>query len=380
MQKQYNVEDLQIDQKLIKEPFALLEFEKKLSKQMKPYYNIELGDKTGKIRAKAWTESIPNLDTNAEVGNIVAITGKVQSYADKPQIIVERLEVVDDIAPEEFLVVTERDRSQMADDLKAEIDKTQNQYLKQLLDLFWNNDDYRDKFINFPAGEYVHHGYVGGLIEHVWEMNELSKPYLKMYKNLDRDLLFTGIFFHDIGKLEELDIVGATIIRTVSGRLITHIPQGLLFVDHLIQQIPDFPEMLKDKVFHMILSHQGKLEFGSPVVPQLLEALVLSQIDDAGASMNQAVKHIEKEYQTGNEFTDYHKWLKRSFYQKDYYSDPNKTDESIDGSSSTAITSDEKRFDRAIRSHATNNSDIVRNTDSAEESESMKKDKQNSLF
>ncbi len=335
MQKKNNITDLQLDQKLIDEPFALLELEKKLSKQQKPYFNIELGDKTGRIRAKAWTEAIPNIDTNAKNGDIVAITGKVQEYAGKPQIIVEKLEVVDDIAPEEFLVVTTRDRDQMMSDLSSEISKTKNPHLKKLLELFWNNDEYRDKFVNFPAAEYVHHGYVGGLIEHVWEMNELSKPYLKLYPNLDRDLLFTGIFFHDVGKLNELDIVGATIIRTNSGRLVAHIGQGLLFVDKLISQIPDFPEDLKNKVYHMILSHQGSLEHGSPVVPQLIESLVLSQIDDASASMNQAVKHIEKEYQTGNDFTDYHKWLKRSFYQKDYYGElsnenPNDLDSSTD--------------------------------------------------
>ena len=153
-------------------------------------------------------------------------------------------------------------------------------------------------------------------------MNKLSKPYFEIYPQLNRDLFFTGLFFHDIGKLEELDIVGATIVKTDEGNLIAHIGQGLLFLDRLINKnISSMPEKLRNKLFHLILSHQGSLEHGSPVPPQTLEALVLSIVDDSGAKMNQATKHIEKNLITGESFTDYHKQLGTSFYQKDYLAD-----------------------------------------------------------
>ena len=322
MEKRYSVADLKIDQKIDKEFFALNEFERKLSRLDKPYYNLVLSDKTGEIRGKIWSDALKDCDESAQIGDIVEVNGIVQEYNGRPQLIVERLLVTKGLPPEEFLPVTARDRSLMIEDLEKDIEITSNPFLKKLLNSFWTNPEYRDRFVNFPAGMYVHHGYVGGLIEHVWEMNILSKPFLQIYPMLDRDLFFTGLFFHDIGKLEELDIVGATIVKTDQGNLIAHIGQGLLFVDMLIRDnVPSFPQYLKDKLYHMILAHQGALEKGSPVVPATLEAIVLSMVDDNGAKMNQAVKHIEKNIQTGENFTEYHKWLGTSLFQKDYVTD-----------------------------------------------------------
>lgn len=310
--------DLRIDQRLNGEAYALKEFEKKVSRQDKPYYNVNLGDKTGEIRGKVWFECIANCDSNLKVGQIVEVIGVVQEYTGKLQIIVESLKACQDMAPDQFLPMTSRNRAEMADDIEDAINEVKDPHLRKLLNLFWTNPDYRDRYINFPAGEYVHHGYIGGMLEHVWEMYKLSLPYFEIYPQLNRDLYFTGLFFHDIGKLEELDIIGATIVRTVQGRLVAHIGQGLLFVHDLIEQIPSFPEHLRYKLYHLILSHQGELEFGSPIRPQTLEALVLSSVDNNSAQMNQATKHIEKNLENGEEFTDYHKWLGRSFYQKDF--------------------------------------------------------------
>ncbi len=324
MQKTYSVQDLKIDQKITNEFFALADFEKKTSRQDKPYYNLVLSDKTGEIRGKIWSEGILNTDEFAKVGDIVEVSGTVQEYNGKAQLIIESLRVSKNMPPEEFLPVTARDRSMMTSDIEAEIEATGNPFLHKLLMAFWSNPQYRDKYVNFPAGMYVHHGYVGGLLEHVWEMNKLSKPFIEIYPMIDRDLFFTGLFFHDIGKLEELDIVGASIIKTNQGNLVAHIGQGILFLDRLIaEKISSFPANLKDKLYHMILSHQGALEKGSPVVPSTIEALVLSMVDDSGAKMNQAIKHIEKNLTTGEDFTEYHKWLGTSLYQKDYIEESN---------------------------------------------------------
>jgi 3'-5' exoribonuclease len=321
MEKRISIADLRIDQQLTDASFALNEIEKKISKQSKPYYNLELSDKTGEIRAKIWGENIGNVDDSVKVGDIVAVTGVVQEYAGKPQLILKSLAIVKDMAPEEFLPICSRDRSTMTDDFENAIQDLKNPYLKNLLLTFWENPYYKDRFINYPAGEYVHHGYVGGLLEHTWEMYQLSKPYFMLYPQMNWDIFFAGLFFHDIGKIEELDIVGATIIRTTAGKLVAHIGQGLLLVDRLVREVPDFPEDLKNKLYHLILSHQGDLDKGSPIVPQTLEGIVLSLVDNSGAAMNQAAKHIEKNLDTGEEFTEFHKWLKRSLYQKDLLSD-----------------------------------------------------------
>ncbi len=318
MSDKLSISDFSIGGKVTDVPLALKEFEQKVSRQGKPYYNINLGDKTGEIRGKVWTENMNKVDDDLVIGQIVEVTGDIQEYAGKPQIIIEKLIACTDMAPEDFLPVSSRDRSHMQEVMEQEIQKTANPHLKKILENFWNNTESRDKYVNFPAAEYVHHSYVGGLLEHTYEMWMLGQPFLQLYPQIDRDLFFTGLFFHDVGKIEELDIVGAAIIRTTAGKLVAHIGQGLVILDRLIKDIPDFPEDLRDKLFHLILSHQGKLEFGSPVKPQMIESLVLSMVDVNSADMNQATKHIEKFLETGEEFTDYHKWLGRSLYKKDY--------------------------------------------------------------
>lgn len=324
MQKTLSVSDLKLDQKISDVPFALKEFELKSSQQGKPYYNVLLGDKTGEIRAKVFSEEISNCDTSVKPGQIVAVTGKVTEYLGKPQFVVERMRCINDMAPEEFLPVTSRDRSQMMEGLMSEIQNVKNPHLKALLESFWGNQSNKDLFFNYPAAEMVHHAYIGGLLEHTWEMYNLAKPYTKLYPQLDWEVLFTGLIFHDIGKLEELEIAGATLARSTAGKLVAHISQGLLMVDRVIEKMPDFPTELRNKLYHLILSHQGKLEFGSPVQPQTLEAMILNYVDISSAELNQAIKHIERNLMTGEEFTDRHKWLERGLYQKDFLSEANK--------------------------------------------------------
>ncbi len=318
MQKTLSVADLKTDQKISQVPFALKELELKTSQQNRPYYNVLLADKTGEVRARIFPENFSAVDTNAKAGQIVVINGSVGEYLGKLQIVIESMQIATGMAPEEFLPITSRNRSEMMEDLMNEIQKVQNPHLKTLLEAFWQNQANRDMFSNYPAAEMVHHAYIGGLLEHTWEMYVLSKPFIKLYPQLDWDLLFTGLILHDIGKLEELEIVGATIIRNTAGKLIAHISQGLLMVDRIVSGLPEFPLDLKNKLYHLILSHQGKLEFGSPIQPQTLEAMVLSFVDINSAELNQAAKHIERNLFTGEEFTERHKWLGRGFYQKDF--------------------------------------------------------------
>lgn len=309
--KSVYLKDIRVGMKVDKEPFVLQEYEVKNSKQGKQYYNVKFGDRTGELRGKVWGENMPNCDKDAKVGDIVSVTGTIQEYAGKPQIIVDSFVVANDFPVEEFLPTTSRNRESMIEFIDNAIRSVKNEYYRKLLLLFWDNPQFKDLYVNYPAAEYVHHGYVGGLLEHVWEMWKLTQPFFELYPMLDKDLLFTGLFFHDVGKIEELEIRGATIVRTKAGRLVAHIGQGLLIVDRLVQSIEDFPIDLRDKLYHLILSHQGELEYGSPVKPQMLEAIVLNMVDMNSANMNQATKHLENDRSTG-EFTDYHKWLKRS--------------------------------------------------------------------
>ncbi len=316
--KKLNIAEIEIDQKIGEEVFILKEFERKVSKSDNYYYNVKIGDRSGELRGKVWPEAMNNVETGLSVGDIVILSGIVQEYNGKPQIIISRMRKAVDMAPEEFLDVTSRDRAQIMSVFEEEISNITDPYLKVLLDKFWQNGSLKDKFMNYPAGEYVHHAYIGGLIEHTYEMLEMSRPFFRLYPQLNWDLFFTGLFFHDIGKIEEFDIVGATIMRSSAGKFVAHIGQGLLIVDRLVREIPEFPELLRDKLYHLILSHQGELQYGSPIKPQTLEAMVLSFVDANSAYMNQAVKHIERSLPSGEDFTDYHKYLGRSLWQGDY--------------------------------------------------------------
>ena len=318
MNKTISVSDLKNDQKIEYVPFALKELDKKVSRQEKPYFNVLLGDKTGEMRGKVWTENMVNVDNSAKVGDIVAISGLVQEYAGKPQIIIESIEKVVGVAPEEFLSVTKRDRDAMNEELTKAIEDTKNPYIKKLLTNFWEDQNWHDRYFNHPAAEYVHHGYIGGMMEHVWEMWNLAQPYIKLYPQVDRDVILAGIIFHDLGKLEELDIVGATIVRTRSGKLVAHIGQGLILVSAFIDKVDDFPEDLREKILHIVLSHHGEVEKGSPVVPQTLEAMIVHFVDINGQDMRLAIGQMEIDLANGDDFTDYNKYLKRSLYQADY--------------------------------------------------------------
>jgi 3'-5' exoribonuclease len=317
--KNLSIKDLQINSKFNREYFVLRDLEKKSSRQDKSYYNFQIADKTGELRGKVWSENMPFVDADLRVGDIVVVSGEVQEYAGKPQIIATEIKKSSDMAPEEFMPVTSRDRSEMLAVLENEIKNIKNPYLKGLLNIFWNDQKWKDLYLNYPAGEYVHHAYVGGLLEHVYEMLELSRPFFRIYPNLNWDLFFCGLLLHDVGKLEEFEVQGATIVRTFDGKMLGHIVQGALIVDRIINKIDGFPSDLKTKLLHLILSHQGSLEFGSPVKPLMLESLILSYVDVNGAEMNQATKHIEKALDPGDNFTEYHKWLGRSLWIGDYY-------------------------------------------------------------
>lgn len=315
--KEVFVKDVRIDQKVYNEPFSLRELEVKASRAGKTYYNIKLGDKTGEIRGKVWTENMSNVDSNLSIGDIVYVTGQIQEFNSNVQIIADSIRLAKDFPADEFLETTKRDRSNMASDLDDAFNNISNPYLKELALTVWNGE-LKDRMMNYPAGEYVHHGYVGGFLEHIWEMWQLAKSYINIYEKLDKDLVLVGILVHDIGKMEELEITGTSIERTFEGKLIAHLSMGLIYVEKLISKIENFPEILRAKVLHIIISHNGSVEFGSPVKIQTLEAYVVWLVDKSSADMNMATGQITKDLGISGLFSGYNKWLGTSMYQGDY--------------------------------------------------------------
>lgn len=184
--------------------------------------------------------------------------------------------------------------------------------VKDLIKDIFSDSDLKEKFKTAPAAELVHHDYVGGVLEHVYDMLRFSVPYKEIYPQIRYSELVFGIIFHDIGKIYELSQSGVALSRTMSGYLIGHISQGYGLIEKKIPK--EFNEFKKDRLLHMILSHHGQLEYGSPIKPMTLEALALSIIDIASSQLEIAVKHIEQNEVDERGKTAFNRHLETSFF------------------------------------------------------------------
>ena len=262
-----------------------------MTKSGKPYDNVILQDKTGALDAMIWDvgsvgiEEFDAMDYKAITGDITSFQGNLQSSIKRARKVNEG-----EYDPADYLPVSDNDVEVMYKELMGFIGSVKNQYLSQLLHSFFDNKEFERRF-KFPsAAKSVHHGFVGGLLEHTLGVTKNCDYFAKMYPILNRDLLLTAAIFHDIGKLEELSTFPEN-DYTDDGQLLGHIIIGTEMVGDRIRTIPDFPKGLASELKHCILAHHGELEFGSPKKPALPEALALSFADNIDAKM-EAVREI----------------------------------------------------------------------------------------
>ena len=255
---------------------------------------IELRDKTGTIDAKKWTKGAETtaLHDSLKGVQIIKISGDVDEFRNMPSITLDKNpEIVSDYEfPEDFILTTKKDIQQMIEELKNEISKISNTHIKQLLESFSEDDEFMKIFSRAAAAKKMHHNFVGGLLEHVLNLIAISKTVQARHPELDSDLLVAACILHDIGKVEELDM-GVKIDFSDDGRFYSHISIGFRMVSKMIEKISDFPKELERKILHIILSHHGKQEYGSPVKPMFLEAIAFHHIDNSDATI-QKVKQI----------------------------------------------------------------------------------------
>jgi len=282
--------------------------------QNKDYIDLVLSDKSGEITAKIWEDNLNNCDT-FEIGDIISLGGKINTFKDKNQLIITFLQKANNEETSDFLPESEKDIDKLFKIILDHVNNVQNDHLKKLLNIYFKDKDFLKRFKKAPAAERLHHAYVGGFVEHISEMLELADSLCANYPRIDRDLLTVGIIFHDIGKLEELGL-NHTIYRTIPGALIGHLLLGAIMIDKAIDSIEDFPTELRVKVLHLIASHHGKLEFGSPVLPQTREAVALCQIDDLSTKQNVADKVIFANQDSGVDFSDRNFALETKLYLK----------------------------------------------------------------
>jgi 3'-5' exoribonuclease len=219
----------------------------------------------------------------------------------------------DRIDPSDFLPQTSRDIEGMFKRLVKRMDSITTDYLKALIDAFFKDKEFVNKFKTAPAAKKMHHAYIGGLLEHTLSMTSLADKIAGHYSGIDRDLLIAGAILHDIGKVDEFEYQ-FKIDYSDKGRLLNHIVIGLKMVDEKLSEIKHFPEDQMLLLKHLIVSHHGTREFGSPEPPKTIEAVLLNYIDEIDSKVN-AIRDFIASEDPDETWTSYHRLLERHFYK-----------------------------------------------------------------
>ncbi len=280
------------------------------------YLTIKLADRTGEIDGKLW-DNAEEVAGKFDREDFVRIKGMVASYQGTMQVKMKTLEKVDDSKVDiaNFIQSSPRDIEEMAHELRAVADGIADVHLKRLMNSFLNDKLFIEAFRRTPAAKTLHHNYIGGLLEHVLELISLCKDVARHFSTIDGDLLVTGAFLHDIGKVRELS-VRKSIEYTTEGRLIGHISLGYEMLVEKIKSLPRFPEETAMLLKHIMLSHHGEYEFGSPKRPKIQEAVVIHYLDDLSAKVNNFQATLKKENVGEGEWTGFNKMHERYLYRQ----------------------------------------------------------------
>ena len=298
----------------VKEKFILTKKILKDKKEGGIYALLEFTDCSGSIEGIAWN-SVAQDSKTLSLEDFVFVSGNVNEYNEKLEIVVNSIERVPDneIDPIDFLPKSEDDIDKVMKEIDDFLGKIINPYLKRLVELFFQDQEFVKKFKSAPAAKRVHHAYLGGLAVHTLQILKLLSDIQTIYKSLNPDLLIAGGVFHDIGKIHEYHYTKKIDITT-RGKMIGHIVIGYEMIMEKIAKIPQFPEDLKVKVLHMILSHHGEFEWGSPKTPMFPEALMLHLVDNLDAKATMMIDELKKNRGHNKEWSDYHPYLEREIY------------------------------------------------------------------
>lgn len=302
--------------------FLVIYKEVRQKKTGEPYLTLVLADRTGEIEAKMW-DNVAEVMSTFDRDDFVKVKGLAQLYQNKQQFTVHKIRRAEDheVEAADYFPCSKRDPDEMFAELNKIIAGMVNEHLRRLLTAIFADEQLASLYRRAPAAKSIHHACLGGLIEHVLSLCGLCRVIAAHYTNLDVDLLLSAAILHDIGKVEEL-AYDRSFAYTTSGQLLGHIIIGLQKVDEKIREIPDFPPKLKLLLEHMILSHHGELEYGSPKVPVFAEALVFHHLDNLDSKLEAMRAAIEKDRNPENEFTGWVPSLERVLLKKDLFLKP----------------------------------------------------------
>ena len=284
-----------------------------------PFLSLTLGDKSGQIECKMW-EGVEEVAETFERDDFVKVKGNIQLFRDRPQMVINKLRRAEDSEVDlaDYIPHTERDIDEMMRELRDAVSAFSNPHLKALVRSFLDDEQIGPRLRVAPAAKSLHHATVGGLLEHVLSLMNLARLVASNYEQLDPDLLQTGVVLHDIGKLDELTY-DRSFGYSHDGQLLGHITMGICQIDRKCAEIEGFPPRLKTLVQHMVLSHHGRYEFGSPKLPMFPEALALSYIDDLDSKLEAMRKAIDEDPGSDPLWSRYSPSLERAVLNSELY-------------------------------------------------------------
>ncbi len=314
MGKQIYIKDIQTGDR-ISEFFLVKEKILAYSQKGAPYLNLRLADKSGQVEAKVW-DNATECEGLFKKGDIIKIKARAQSYKNTLQLSIAeiRTPLTEEIDLADYLPTAREDGNVMLEELMKYVKAISNPHLLALLESFFTDEEIRNRFKIAPAAKGFHHVYLGGLLEHTLSVVRLLDLVTRHYQGLNRDLIIAGAILHDLGKIYEFNY-DRLIEYSDEGRLIGHIVMGAEMIGKRIAQLPSFPASLAMELKHLILSHHGVLEYGSPKLPHTVEAIVVHMIDDLDAKVNAFQEYVKAAATDDSHWTPFHRLFDRYIYK-----------------------------------------------------------------
>jgi 3'-5' exoribonuclease len=283
------------ENEIITSTFVVVSKQVKPKKSGEPYLALTLGDRTGHIEAKMW-DNVEDALGAFEQEDFIKVKGLLNRYNNRFQITIHKIRRLGDSEVDfgDYLPKTSKDIGELWQTLAGFVTTFRDPYLKALVEAFMVDPEIAEAYRTAPAAKSLHHAFIGGLLDHVVSLFRSCDLVCRNYPQINRDLLLTGAFFHDIGKIHEL-AYNRAFSYTTRGQLLGHMVIELEMLQAKVAQIPGFPDKLKTLVEHLIISHHGEYEFGSPKLPMFPEALMLHYLDDLDSKMESMRAHFERE-------------------------------------------------------------------------------------
>src|SRR6266446_2647972 len=301
----------QQENKIITSSFVVASKQVKAKKNGEPYLALILADRSGQIEAKMW-DNVDEFILAFEQDDFLKVKGLVNKYKNRFQLTIHKLRRMDeaDIDFTDYLPKTTKDIGELWRTLTEFVATFQNPHLKALVELFMADPEIAERYRNAPAAKTLHHAYIGGLLDHVVSLFRSCDLACRNYPQVNRDLVLAGAFLHDIGKIHELTF-NRSFSYTTRGQLLGHMIIELEMLQAKLTQVPGFPDSLKTLVEHLIISHHGQYDFGSPKLPMFPEALLLHYLDDLDSKMESMRAQFERGAESDGAWTAYNPSLGR---------------------------------------------------------------------